>query len=195
MGLLPFGDDRFMALFVITLVITILIYYTILTFYILSLTKALNQVAPHNRRIQTGELWLMLIPIFSSIWHFFVVARLGESLGNEYRQRGIPTEEDRPGYKIGLWMCILSAAGYAQYAFPMMMRPLFFLAAIAGLVFFILYWVKIAGFKKQLEEQQFQFGMGNPNQFPPQYSPQNPSQYPPQNPTQHPPHFPGPPTT
>ncbi len=111
-------------------------------FYLLTLQKAFKRCSPENRVMEPGMVWLMFIPLFNLVWHFFIVLKLAESLGREFQKRGI-AEEPQPGKGIGLTMCILHCCGVI---------PLIgILCGLAGFVCWIIYWVKIAGFSKKLE--------------------------------------------
>jgi len=112
-----------------------------LIFYLLTLQKTLNRCAPENRAMAPGLVWLMFIPMFNIIWHFFIVINVAKSLGAEFQKRGI-TEEPQPGKTIGLIMCILAACGIVPI--------LGILCSLGALVCWILYWVKIAGFSSKL---------------------------------------------
>lgn len=112
-----------------------------LIFYILTLQKALNRCAPENRAMQPGLTWLLLIPCVGIIWHFFVVLNMAKTLAAEFQKRGI-AEEPEPGKMIGLIMCILMCCGIIPFLGP--------LCSLAGLVCWIIYWVKIAGYSKKL---------------------------------------------
>ena len=110
-------------------------------FYLLTLQKTLNRCSPENRAMQPGMVWLMFIPLFNLVWHFFVVLNISKSLEAEFRKRGIASEPN-PGKTIGLVMCILACCGII---------PLFgVLFSLGGLVCWILYWIKIAGFSSRL---------------------------------------------
>jgi len=110
-------------------------------FYLLTLQKALNRCAPENRVMQPCMVWLMLIPVFNLVWHFFVVINISKSLAAEFQKRGI-VEEPEPGKKIGMIMCILICCGIIPF--------LGVLCSLGGLVCWILYWVKVAGFSAKL---------------------------------------------
>ena len=110
-------------------------------FYLLALQKALNRCSPENRAMAPGMVWLMLIPLFNIVWHFFVVINVAKSLGAEFQKRGI-TEEPEPGKKIGMIMCILACCGIIPI--------LGILCSIGALVCWILYWIKITGFSAKL---------------------------------------------
>ena len=133
-------DGTFVGLFVLTW-IAVLILPTI--FFILTQQRALSKCSPANRTMSPGLAWLQIIPVFGWIWQFFVVSALADSLGNEFRARGIQ-EEDRPGYGVGLAMCITRVC---------VIIPIlgWFFCLIASLVLWIIYWVKIAGFSEKLD--------------------------------------------
>jgi len=78
-------------------------------FYILTLQEALKKCSATARTLEPGMLWLLLVPIVNLIWHFFVVAGMANSLGNEFRQRGRPVVDPKPGQSIGFAMCICGA--------------------------------------------------------------------------------------
>jgi hypothetical protein len=111
-------------------------------FYLLTLQNALTKCAPASRTMEPGMVWLLLIPLFSVIWNFFVVMALAKSLGNEFRSRGIPCPDPLPGQSIGMAMSICSCCG--------MIPIVNFLAGPAALVLWIVYWVKIAEFSSMI---------------------------------------------
>jgi hypothetical protein len=114
----------------------------VMIFFILTLQKALNRCSPENRAMQPGMVWLMLIPLFNIVWIFFVVINMAKSLGAEFTKRGIAADPE-PGKTLGLAYAILAICGVIPFVG--------FLAGIGALVCFIMYWVKIAGYSKQLE--------------------------------------------
>jgi len=110
-------------------------------FYCLTLQKALNRVSPENRAMGPGMVWLLFIPLFNIVWHFFVVLNMAKSLGAEFTKRNIVAEAN-PGKVIGLAMCILPCCG--------IIPVVNMFTGIAALVCWIIYWVKIAGFSNKL---------------------------------------------
>ncbi len=88
-----------------------------------------------------GMVWLQLVPCVGIVWEFFVVIHVADSLEKEFTMRGLPIEP-KPGRGVGLAMCILNVVGVIPY--------LGLLAAIPALICWILYWVKIAGYSKQI---------------------------------------------
>jgi hypothetical protein len=111
-------------------------------FFLLAQQRALSKCSPANRTMTSGLVWLQIIPFFGFIWQFFVVFAVANSLGNEFAARRIP-EEPKPGQSIGLAMCITRVCTVI---------PFFgIFAAIASVVLWIVYWVKIAGFSRKLD--------------------------------------------
>lgn len=115
-------------------------------FYILTLQGALNKCSVESRTLEPGMLWLLLVPIVSVVWHFFVVIGMANSLGNEFRRRGGPILEPKPGQSIGLAMCICAACGFIPI--------LGLIAYLVHLVLWIIYWAKIGEFSRLLSVTQ-----------------------------------------
>jgi hypothetical protein len=88
------------------------------------------------------NVWLLLIPLFGTVWHFFIVSRLADSIKAEAISKNILIGEPRPAYNIGIAMCILNCL----YVIPAINTY----AAVASLICWIIYWVKIIGFKNVL---------------------------------------------
>jgi hypothetical protein len=124
-------------------------------FYLLTLQRAMQQVSPDLQKMSPGMVWLSFIPVFNLIWNFIMVGHIANSLRDEFRRRNMPLDAERPGYQAGLAMSIL----YVASVIPVIGG----LFALAGFILWIIYWVKIAGYKKQLEMNRFQFGNHNPN--------------------------------
>ena len=114
-----------------------------LIFYLLTLQRALSRCSVECRTLSPGLVWLLLIPLFSLVWHFIVVTRLAKSLHNEFANRNI-VAEPTPGQGIGLAMCILAAASVIPYVGG--------LTGIAAFICWIIYWVKIANYSARLLE-------------------------------------------
>jgi uncharacterized membrane protein YjgN (DUF898 family) len=133
-----FGVTEFLLVFVIAFGITLIP----IIFYLVTLQTTFNEVKPENRKMQPELVWLAIIPIFRLIWQFFIVNNLADSLKAEFAQRNINVGEERPGSSIGMAYCILNCCAVIPF--------LGFLAALAGFVCWIIYWVKVSGFKAKL---------------------------------------------
>jgi hypothetical protein len=75
-------------------------------FWLLVMQRALELVFPNNK-MPAGNVWLTFIPFFGLYWQFEVVQKVADSLGEEYRRRGIISREARPGFSVGLTANIL----------------------------------------------------------------------------------------
>ena len=190
--------EGMLAVFIFAVIIGLAIGLTIAIFYFLNLQNTLKQCAPQNQKMPPGQVWLSLIPLFNLYWNFRIATAVADSLAAEFRMRGIPQNEERPGYQIGMAYSILAVCAYVQYlGIPYLGQ----LCSLVGFVLWIVYWVKIYGYKKQLmEHHPFQFGNPNPYPFPNQPNQPNqpnnpyqnpyPNQPPNQNPGQYPNQFP-----
>lgn len=118
-------------------------------FYLITLSRTLEVCHPYTRKMNPGEVWMVLIPLFGIVWHFIVVGRLADSLAIEFRNRNLPVDEERPGYQAGITALILLLCGG--------IIPL--LGMIAAIVFLVRYWNKINFYKKTLEQHNAQFGV------------------------------------
>lgn len=116
-------------------------------FFLLTLQNTLKAVSPENRRMSPGQVWLVFIPVFGVVWQFIVVNRIADSLADEFYKRNILNQEARPGYSVGIAYCILGVCSIIPF--------LGTLASLAALVCWIVYWVKVAGYKRQLESLNF----------------------------------------
>ncbi len=113
-----------------------LIFLTILIFFYLSLSKCLKQIKPRNRTMEPGQVWLNFIPLFNIVWKILTVLKISESLKNEYEDRGWRGDGDY-GKTFGIIM-------YVTLLISGCITPLFYF------IFLIIYWVKIAGYTKEL---------------------------------------------
>jgi hypothetical protein len=128
----------------ILIVIALAIFLIPVILYLLTLQNTLKKVKKKNRTIEPGQVWLNLIPLFNIVWQFIMINRIADSLKAEFSERNISIKEDRPGAQIGVAYCILNLCGFIPV--------LGGLASLAGLVCWIVYWVKISNYKNQLGE-------------------------------------------
>ncbi len=132
-------------------------------FYLVALQKTLNKVSEENRKIPSGQVWLILIPLFGLVWHFIVVNRIADSLKAEFLKRKIDIVETRPGISLGLTFCTLycirivtiggmSLASYStNNRMVVQFIPLtWLLISLSALICWIVYWVKISNYKSKL---------------------------------------------
>ena len=111
-------------------------------FYLLTLQNLLKAIKEQNRKLEPSQVWLIFIPLFGLVWQFIVINRVGDSLKLELAERAIASSEDRPGLAIGITYCALLCAS--------VLPGIGGLAALAGIVCWIIYWVKMNDYKKLL---------------------------------------------
>jgi hypothetical protein len=78
------------------------------------------------------------------VWHFFVVAGIARTLGNEFKTRNTPNIEPEPGKSLGIAMCVCQVCT--------IIPTLGFVAALPHVILWIVYWVKIADFSRKLDQ-------------------------------------------
>ncbi len=113
-------------------------------FYCLTLSKALKQVRPENREMEPGQVWLVLIPFFNLYWIFVIAAKVPASLRREFRERGMGERGDDYAAGIGKW--------YAICTIVSIIPIVNYIASPAALILWIIFWVKMAGYSKQLRD-------------------------------------------
>ena len=110
-------------------------------FYILTLQSTLDSISPVNRKMPSVNVWLLLIPLFSVVWHFFVVGYLADSIKAEIISRRMQLQEEKPAFNIGLPMCILDCISFIPI--------INIFSGLGSLLLWILYWIKINEYKNK----------------------------------------------
>jgi hypothetical protein len=145
-----------MGLLCLVIGVFLVVVLVLAIFYLLTLQKALSRVSPRNRLMEPGMVWLMLIPCVNIIWQFMIAVRVPDSLRNEFRERGLDDGSDY-GKGIALTQAILGLVGGVignglgnvqgmQQAGLLVSSVM----SLAGLVLFIMFWVKVANYSNQL---------------------------------------------
>lgn len=125
----------------------------IAVFYLLNLQNLLKQITPANRQVEPGNVWLMFIPLFNIIYPFILYPKITDSVKLEMESRGMAEQGDY-GRGIGIALPVLGLCG--------VIPVLGFLASLANLVLFIIFWVKMAGYKtKLMQSSPGQVGVGS----------------------------------
>ena len=123
-------------------------------FYLINLQSTFDTISVENRKMASRNVWLLLIPLFGTVWHFIIVKNLADSIKAEANSNNIKINELRPAYNIGMTMCILNCLFFIP--------GLNFFTGIAGLICWILYWVKINSYKSILvTEKQISIGINS----------------------------------
>ena len=114
----------------------------ITVFFLLNLQNTLKEISPSNRSSAPANVWLMFIPLFNYIYPFILYPGICDSIKKEYNTRGRREAGDF-GRGIAIALPILGLCAIIPY--------LGILAALANLILFIVFWVKIAEFKNNLK--------------------------------------------
>ncbi len=115
-------------------------------FYLLTLQKTLKAISPENRKMPPSQVWILFIPLFGIIWHFIMISKIADSIKAESLIRDIELKESRPGYRVGLAMCILNCIGLLSE----LLGAIAGLSIVAFIICWIIYWATIASYKKQI---------------------------------------------
>ena len=122
-------------------VIILILFLIPAIFYVLTLQNTLKAIQPQNRKMPPVNVWLLFIPIFNFVWHFFVVSYITNSIDAEYQSRNV-NDNAKSTYNIGLAMCIL----YCLNWIPL----LSIITSIPTIICWILFWVQISGHKNRI---------------------------------------------
>jgi amino acid transporter len=117
-----------LAVLGVLLVVVLVVYI----FFLLSVSNCFKQIARRNRQMEPGQVWLCLIPLFGTVWHFLMLFKLADSLAAEYRDRRLPPEGD-----FGKTLAIV------ELVTAFLCGPVYYIVAIFN-------WVKIVGYTRQL---------------------------------------------
>lgn len=118
----------------------LLIALVVCILYLRTLMKTLQAVSPGVRKMEPGLVFLLLIPLFNLIWNFFVVYRIRDSLQQEFANRQMSGSGF--GFGVGMAMSVLSVLSFIPVAG--------LLIGLAAFICWIIYWIQIAGYGKQL---------------------------------------------
>ena len=125
------------------------------------LSEALKRRPPEYRRQEPGMVWLLMIPLFNIVWNFFVYPKISESYQAYFAAQAgmgqgmVPTPGFNPalnyqtvgpngdcGRGLALAFCILSCTSIIPYVGAC--------TGLAGFIIWIIYLVKLSGFKAQV---------------------------------------------
>ncbi|HUZ59520.1 MAG TPA: hypothetical protein VMU83_12135 [Hanamia sp.] len=83
-----------------------------------------------------SNVWLLLIPFFNIVWQFILVDKMARSISAECTRLNLPSKEEKPTYSAGLAWNICNC---------IIIIPI--IGALASLLMFILYWIKVNEYK------------------------------------------------
>ena len=81
--------------------------------FCLSIQNTLKAIKPNNRKLPVYAGWLLLIPLFSTVWQFVVAVRLAKSIELELNDNGII--QKRPTFYAGIILGLVEVGAYIPY--------------------------------------------------------------------------------
>lgn len=136
-------------------------------FFLISQQRTLQAVQKVNRRMAPGLIWLQAIPFFGWLWQFVVVISISNSIRREFMFEnndsvlGIAQAAATEGYGkkptlgSGLAYCILIIPGEILTRLSHAGTPhtamLGLISLGAGLICWIVYWVSLNRYRRQLQ--------------------------------------------
>ncbi|HVX00377.1 MAG TPA: hypothetical protein VHA52_08090 [Candidatus Babeliaceae bacterium] len=165
--LLYIGNDPPYLIFIggLVIILSILCLLSLIPsiFFLFTLQNTLKAVSPHNRKLRPGQIWLLLVPIFSYIWFFYVVDGIAESIYDEYKSKGV-TMNKKPTLSLGIAMSILYCTVFMWYILSRILINVFladhifavlycfigFILTLAFATIWIIYWVKLNEYKNSI---------------------------------------------
>ena len=125
------------------LLVAIVIGFAIAIAFCYVLYMLQSRVPEEHRKISTGQIWLLLIPLFNLFWNFIVYQRIPESYKSYFDSIGDTSVGDC-GKSIGLWFSICAACSIVPCVN--------YIAGPAALVLLIIYLVKMFGLRSKIPE-------------------------------------------
>jgi uncharacterized membrane protein len=135
--------------------------------FLMTLMRTLQLVRERNQAMSPGQVWLNFVPCLNIVWPFLTVLWMAKSLAAEYRDRGMHQQGEDYGKKVGLAGLIANIAAAVigqiiQTVGQLNRAPeivfvgigIALLGSVVYLVCLVLYWIKIAGFRKELQENR-----------------------------------------
>jgi hypothetical protein len=124
--------------------------------FLRTLNRTLKEVAPENRDLKPGRVWLLLIPVFNFVWLLIVIRKIASSLRKEFRARKMAYRSESYGANVGMiWFCSLAAEllvfclllpSEDERSMECCTAPI----RILGIFSWIVYWNTIAKYGKRL---------------------------------------------
>lgn len=158
---IPFTPTAVLVLLVVLMIICAAFLIPVI-FYFIELQNTLKEVSVENRKMKPVQVWLLFIPLFSIYWLFEVVSKIADSLKAEFASRNMEVDEERPSYRIGMIYAIIGAASpLLNIVTKIMHLPtiessiISLILGLVGIVFWIIYWIKVRGYRKMLVENSF----------------------------------------
>jgi hypothetical protein len=132
-------------LFTVAVIVLVVVGLAVIaTAFLSALARVLRRVQPEHRRMEPGQVWLNLIPVFNFIWLTVTVERVAESLRNEFAARSLHGPDERYGRRTGLTTLFLLVSVVPLYPVGIITYPL-------ALGFAISYWRQLNRYAERMK--------------------------------------------
>ena len=118
------------------IIIVLLLVLVVAILYLLNLQNLMKSIKEENREVPPGNVWLMLIPLFSIVYAFILYPKISASVKKELESRGMEGDGSK---NLGMALAVTGALGVV----PVLNT----IAGLANFVIFIIWWSKTAGYK------------------------------------------------
>ena len=108
-------------------------------FYFITLQGTMNKLSPANKPFEGALIWLSFIPLLGGIWYLVYVCMLSKAIEKDYSAVGQQNDGAMP-LAIGLVVSTIAC----------MIPFINLIAWIAVLVVWIMYWIRMAAYRKAL---------------------------------------------
>jgi hypothetical protein len=127
-------------------------------FFLIEQQRILQIIRPENRLLSPGRVWRQLIPLYGMVYQFIVVTCIADSIRQElaataesdWLAGAYVTESQRPTYKYGITMAVLSCCTIIR--FPWLET----LISLAVLIAWILYWRELRKYHQEIRQRWVQ---------------------------------------
>ncbi len=132
-----------------------LVVLPVLLLFLSTMARVVGRVRPENRRIEPGQVWLNLLPVFNLVWLPITVDRIAASIRAECEERGL----DEPGEPYtrtsGLTWLTLSVLCFPAVILVERGLPCIVMLVPICLIFWATYWVQLAGYARRLKAAKY----------------------------------------
>lgn len=111
----PLRDDTEDYLIAAGVALAVSLLVVLVSLVLAAAARALRKVSPENRRMEPGEVWRNLIPVYNLVWLTVTAERVAESLRAEFAARGLDDPEEDYGRRTGTRVLFLLASGVFVY--------------------------------------------------------------------------------
>lgn len=125
-------------------IVAFVVLATVILSFLSDVVRVLRRVEPANRRMEPGQVWWNLIPVFNVIWATVTIERVAESLRAEFTARELHGPNEKYGRKLGLTAMALLASAVPLYPMAIVTYPVAF-------GYWVAYWREVKRYAARLK--------------------------------------------